>query len=314
MPKNSNKTFSLAREEYFTEKRGEGLSKTTEKTYRQHLDYFFEGCGGLDNLPINVFSKDDYLFFLIYIKNDPHKNERTRQSYCRSIKAFLNWLMDNGYIEEQFKMAIPRAQKKIKQTYTEEELKILLKDPRGCSYSVYQTWVFINFVIATGLRLSSILAIRGEDYSASEQTVTINFTKNGLPQLRRLNANLCNILNDYISTFQINDVDYLFCTSGGKQMSRRAMQDNVARYNKSLGVNKTSIHLFRHTFARKFLESGGSVVDLQRLLDHADINTTMGYARDYAIDANKTAEIFNPQEQFGITKRVKQMNRKKKMQ
>lgn len=314
MPKNCNKSFAQAREDFFREKRGEGLSKSTEQTYKQHLDYFFSCLGECNMIPVRDFSKEDYTFFLNFIRYDPKKNERTRQSYCRSIKAFLNWLMDNNYIEEEFKVAIPKAQKNIKATYTEEELKALLKDPRECSYSTYQTWVFINFVICTGLRLSSILAIQKKDYSPEEQTIIINSTKNNLPQMRRLNASMCNILNEYISVFELNEFDFLFCTSGGRQMSRRAMEDNVTRYNKACGVEKTSIHLFRHTFARKFLESGGSVVDLQRLLDHSDINTTMGYVRDYAIDVNKTAEVFNPQEQYGNTKKTKQLNRKRKMQ
>jgi len=313
MPKNSSKTFAQAKEEFFREKRGEGLSDGTAKTYKQHLDYFFNCLGNCENVEIRDFTKDDYIFFLNFIKHDPKKNERTQQTYCRSIKAFLNWLMDNNYIEESFKVTVPKAQKNIKATYTEEELKALLKDPRGCSYSEYQTWVFINFCVATGLRLSSILSIQTSDYVPSEQYVIINHTKNGQPQTRRLNSSMCNILNEYISAFELNDIDYLFCTSGGKQMSRRAMEDNVTRYNKKHGVEKTSIHLFRHTFARKFLENGGAVVDLQRLLDHSDINTTMGYVRDYAIDANKTTEIFNPQDLYANCKKNKQLNRKKKM-
>lgn len=313
MPKNSNKTFAYARSQFFREKSGEGMKDATVKTYRYHLDYFFSCLGNCENVEVKDFTKDDYIFFLNFIKGDPKKNERTRQSYCRSIKVFLNWLMENDYIEDSFKIAVPKAQKNIKATYTEQELKALLKDPRGCSYSTYQTWVFINFAIATGLRLSSMLAVMVKDYEPTEQTVIINNTKNGLPQMRHLNGSMCNILNEYIECFQLNSADYLFCTSGGGRMSTRAMQDNVVRYNKQCGVEKTSIHLFRHTFARKFLENGGSLIDLQKLLDHADINTTMGYARDYGIDVNKTIDVFNPQEQYSNVKQPKQLNRKRKM-
>lgn len=314
MPRNCNKTFAQAREDFFAEKKGAGIRESTLETYRYHLDYFFSCLADCDSAAVKLFTKDDYIFFLNFIKYDPDKNERTRQSYCRSIKAFLNWLMDNDYIEERFKVTVPKAQSNIKQTYTEQELKALLKDPRACSYSTYQTWVFINFCISTGLRLSSMLYIQKKDYEPTEQTVIVNHTKNGLPQMRWLNDYMCNILNEYIETFQLNDVDYLFCTSGGKRMSASSMQDNVRRYNHQCGVKKTSIHLFRHTFARKFLENGGSVLDLQKLLDHADINTTMKYARDYSIDVNKTTEIFNPQKEYSNVKQVKQFNRKKKMQ
>ena len=91
------------------------------------------------------------------------------------------------------------------------------------------------------------------------------------------------------------------------------MQENVKRYNKNHGIEKTSIHLFRHTFARKFLENGGNIVDLQRLLDHSNISTTMEYIKDYSIDIGKVQEVFNPQVAYGNTKRTKQFNRKRKM-
>lgn len=315
MAKNSSKTFLQAREAFFREKKGEGLKDSTLATYRIHIDYFFNSLSDCGDLPVNLFDKDDYIFFLNFIKYDESKNERTRQSYCRSIKAFLNWLMDNDYIEHSFKIAIPKAQKNVKQTYTDEEIKVLLKDPRpdACSVSTYQTWVFINFCLATGLRLSSILSIQCGDYEPSELTVVIRHTKNGEPKLCHLNSNMCNILNEYISRFELNKYDYLFFVADGKKMSSRAMEDNVRRYNHLHGIEKTSIHLFRHTFARKYLENGGAVVDLQRLLDHADINTTMGYIRDYSIDVTKTIEVFNPQKQYGNTKHEKLSNKKRKM-
>lgn len=223
--------------------------------------------------------------------------------------------MENEYIvkEKCFKVTLPKAQKQIKSTYTDEELGELLKDPRHCSYSVYQTWIFINFAIGTGLRLSSILAIQVKDYSPQEQTVIVNTTKSKQAQTRHLNPELCNLLNEYISIFELNSVDYLFCGSSGKQITVRGMQENVKRYNKNHGIEKTSIHLFRHTFARKFLENGGNIVDLQRLLDHSNISTTMEYIKDYSIDIGKVQEVFNPQVAYGNTKRTKQFNRKRKM-
>ncbi|GFI45595.1 tyrosine recombinase XerC [Lachnospiraceae bacterium] len=315
MPKNCNKTFSQARADFLMEKKGEGLSAASVKTYKQHLSYFFNCLGDCEIIPVKDFTKDDYIFFLNFIKGDEEKNERTQQSYCRTIRVFLNWLMENEYIvkEKCFKVTLPKAQKQIKSTYTDEELGELLKDPRHCSYSVYQTWIFINFAIGTGLRLSSILAIQVKDYSPQEQTVIVNTTKSKQAQTRHLNPELCNLLNEYISIFELNSVDYLFCGSSGKQITVRGMQENVKRYNKNHGIEKTSIHLFRHTFARKFLENGGNIVDLQRLLDHSNISTTMEYIKDYSIDIGKVQEVFNPQVAYGNTKRTKQFNRKKKM-
>jgi integrase/recombinase XerD len=315
MSKNCNKTFSQALASYYHEKRSTGTKDSTIATYKMHLDYFSKAFNNFSDVPCRDFSKMDYTYFLDYIGADDTKSKVTKQTYCRSVKAFLYWLMDNEYIpkENHFKVSIPKASKVIKKTYTDEELKVLLQDPRPCSYSQYQTWVFINFCIATGLRESSILSIQTKEYSSAESSVLVLETKNGNPLLVHLNTDMCNILNEYILTFELNPTDYLFCAQGGNRMSRSTIIDNVASYNTKRGVTKTSIHLFRHTFAKRFLENGGSVVDLQRLLDHADLNTTMQYIRDYAIDVKKTTEIFNPQREFTNVRKKHSINRKSKI-
>lgn len=312
MPTKKNVTMGQALASFLAEKKRYNLSENTLATYKIHLDYFFGVLKNCHDIPCRELSAVDYNLFVVTLQNDPNKNERTVQSYCRSVRAFINWLIDNEYLEDIFKAKVPKAQKVVKATYTDEELKILLKDPRECSYATYQTWVFINFCIATGLRLSSMLDIQLKDYSQTEGTVRIQNTKNNLAQVRYLNGDLKNILDEYIETLKLNSNDYLFCKSGGGRMARRSMEDNVARYNNNRGVEKTSIHLFRHTYAKNFLQSGGSVIELQRILDHADINTTMQYVRDYGIDQKRVMELYNPQAQY-TEKKVKSFNRKKKM-
>lgn len=315
MQKNCNKTFGQAMATFYHEKRSTGTKESTISTYKMHLDYFSKAFNNLLDVPCSEFSKMDYTYFLDCLNADDSKSKITKQTYCRSVKAFLYWLMDNEYItkENHFKVSIPKAQKVIKVTYTDEELKLLLQDPRPCSYSQYQTWVYINFAICTGLRESSILSIQRKEYSANDSTVIVLETKNNNALTVHLNVDMCNILNEYINIFELNETDYLFCSQGGKRMSRSTIIDNVAKYNRSRGVAKTSIHLFRHTFAKRFLENGGSVVDLQRLLDHASLETTMQYVRDYSLDVKKTVEVFNPQKQFTSVRKKNAINRKRKL-
>ncbi|MDO4304525.1 MAG: tyrosine-type recombinase/integrase [Bacillota bacterium] len=314
MPKNSNKTFGQALASYYHEKRSQGIAESTIATYQMHLEYFSNAFNNIKDVPCYEFDKMDYTYFLDCINADPQKNKTTVATYCRSVKAFLYWLMDNDYIEKPFKVQIPKAPKTIKVTYTDEELKQLLQDPRPCSYSQYQTWVYINFVIATGLRESSILSIQLKEYSPTEGTVLVKETKSGNPLYVHLNVDMCNILNEYINNFELNPTDYIFCAQGGKRMARSTIIDNVAKYNRGRGVDKTSIHLFRHTFAKRYLESGGSIVDLQKLLDHANIETTMQYVKDYSLDVKKSVEVFNPQKQFTDVRKKNAINRKRKMQ
>lgn len=93
--------------------------------------------------------------------------------------------------------------------------------------------------------------------------------------------------------------DYLFpeYEKGGK-LKERSAQDAIANYNKSRGVEKTSIHLFRHTFAKEYIMAGGNAIKLQKLLNHKNIETTMRYVNLYGADIADDLDLFNPLDNF----------------
>lgn len=72
------------------------------------------------------------------------------------------------------------------------------------------------------------------------------------------------------------------------------METAIERYNKSRGVFKTSVHLFRNGFACGWLKNGGSKEELQQLLCHKTIAMTNEYVKMYQIDLKKNFSKFNP--------------------
>ena len=77
-------------------------------------------------------------------------------------------------------------------------------------------------------------------------------TKNGKVQVVPLCSKMVSILREYMTIRKGEPEEYLFCNQYGEMLSENALRLAIAHYNRSLrGVEKTSIHLFRHTFARK---------------------------------------------------------------
>lgn len=73
------------------------------------------------------------------------------------------------------------------------------------------------------------------------------------------------------------------------------LRQSIARYNMRHGVQKTSIHLFRHTFARKYLiDCGGDAFTLQKLLGHSTLAMTKHYCAIYDADLTKNYDNFSP--------------------
>ncbi len=145
------------------------------------------------------------------MQQDPKKKDVTIASYCRSVRAFIYWLQDNHCCSE-FSMGIPKYQKEIKETYTDAELSVLLTKPneKTCSEVDYQTWVLINVIVATGLRLSSALNIKVSFYIAKDKKIYIKTTKNKKGQVAYINDEVCRTLNQYIKRFELTDSDYIF--------------------------------------------------------------------------------------------------------
>ena len=293
---NENIKTKDALEEFYQDKRTENTAESTLKTYDMHIRNFIDSNDMWD-FTTSLINKDHYQWWVEDLQEDDRKSDTTVATYCRSVRAFIYWLQENEYTDV-FPVKIPKYQKKVKRCYTDEELKTLLEKPnRNCSEVQYQTWVYINLLISTGLRLSSSLDILVKDIDFKNNVVYVDTTKNNQGLALNLNDDVIKILKKYIQLFRLSADDYLFCKGDNTRMANHTMQCNVARYNRSHGVEKTSIHLFRHTFAKNFYIQTKDVYTLCQVLGHSNISVTEGYLKDLGVSLFADT-VYNPQQQF----------------
>ena len=82
-------------------------------------------------------------------------------------------------------------------------------------------------------------------------------------------------------------------------LTENALRLAIARYNRQRGVQKTSIHMFRHTFARKYLlDCGGNAFTLQKLLGHTTLEMTKHYCAIFNTDLANGFDNLSPLEQL----------------
>lgn len=296
----SNVTLEEGYSFFVSAKRAENISGKTLSTYdlhiRSYIDYVYKDYPDLFTVLLN---DELYYSYVDYLRNSKTKKDVTITSYCRSVRAFLYWLQDN-YYSEKYSLSLPKYQKTIKRTYTDEELSILLSYRNDFTEVEYQAYVFINLICATGLRLSSALNLHVNDINFVTHELFVNYTKNNVAQMLYVNDDMINILSRYINLFRLSGDDWLFCTAQGGRLAIRTIQDNVHAYNTRLGVNKTSIHLFRHTFAKNYYKTTKDIYALSRLLNHSSIAITENYLRDLGISSADSV-AYNPQKQFNKT-------------
>ena len=157
--------------------------------------------------------------FILDLRSDNHHcNKITVNSYLRGVRVFLYYCMEMDYMPS-FKIVIPMADKKLKETYTDSELKVLLEKPdiKTCSFSKYRIWVFSNYLLATGNRISTALNLRIEDIDFMNGIIQLNQTKNRTSQLIPLSPTLSKILREYLRYRKGQPKDFVFCNSFGNQ-------------------------------------------------------------------------------------------------
>lgn len=220
-------------------------------------------------------------------------------SYLRGIRAIFYFFMDLNYMPKM-QVGLVKATKQVKPTYTDEELERLLKKPnikaKNATFSEYRNWVIINYLLATGNRVSTICNIKNENVNLTTDIIVLEKTKNRKEQAIPISRSLHNILKEYMSYREGEPQDYLFCNQSGYKFTEDALKHAISKYNKKRGVRKTSCHVFRHTFAKKWILNGGDIFRLQKLLGHSSMEMVREYVEMFGEDLQRDYNTFNPLE------------------
>ena len=291
MKTEENLTLTEAFEAFIRRCKVKNLSEESIQSYKYKVKPFIVFYG--ENTPINTINRETVDSYVLYLERETSANDITINSYLRSLKAFLYYCMEE-YGLNAFKIHLIKAEKKLKETYSDEELKRLLKRPKTSSFSEFKTWAFISYLVGTGNRISTALNLKISDIDFDEAVIYIRKTKNRKQQIIPLSSSLSSVLNSYLMIRQGDSDDYVFCSDTGAKGDKRTYQQLVHDYNFKRGVNKSSCHLFRHTFAKKWIMSGGDVFRLQKILGHSSITVTKEYLNIFDTDLNKDFEKYNP--------------------
>ncbi len=287
-----NNTVTDVFDDFISAKIASGLSPKTIKTYKGQFKTI-QNYIKLD-IPIDELTKEALQKMILNMrKKDISPN--TISSYVRTFKTFLSWCNDEGITTVKLKAY--KGIETIKETYSDEELKKLLKKPdmRKCSFSDYRSWVIINLLVNNGIRSSTVRNIKNKDVDLENLVIYLRHTKNRKSQAIPLCTELSLILKSYLKIRGGNDDDFLFSAENGTQLQEHGLKSSIARYNKKRGVSKTGVHMFRHTFAKKYLvDCGGNAFTLQRLLGHSTLEMTKHYCAIFDSDIVKNYDKFSP--------------------
>lgn len=288
-----NPTVESMIEEYIGNCEIRGLSRRTVDNYADSLDNlyaFLKANNIIDPKDLNVQVIE------AYTKNLQREGlkDNSINYHLRNISAFLKWCEDRGYLG-RIKMKLIKVDMPIKETYTQEELKILLRKPtKPKSFLDFQVWAVENFLYATGARVGVLPTIHIEDLDFKGNTITVARTKNRKGMVVPMSNSLKKVLTEFLKVRKGEPKDFLFCNAYGGATTVRALQSQIYDYNLAHNITKTSAHLFRSSFAKAYILNGGDAFRLQKLLGHSHITTTQIYVNMFSTDLQKDYDKFNP--------------------
>ena len=301
----SNKvTFEEGCNKYLDNCRQRNLREGTINHYKQSYTQFYKYFDA--NMPVENFTSDMYKQYVVFLRNTL-QNDVSINSYLRDLITTLHFLMNEGYVMP-FKMQAIKVDRTHVETYSDEELRILLQKPniKKCSFIEYQSWVMTNFLFSTGVRQRSLMNIKVKDVDFDNNVVYVNVTKNRKPLLVPINQTMAHILNEFLRYRKAKSKeDFLFCNAYGDQLVKSTCYHMLSEYNKRRGVQTTGIHRYRHTFARQWILNGGNVVSLSRLLGHSSLQITQNYINLLVSDVAKEVDTINLLDKFSTKKKIK---------
>ena len=291
-----------------------------EKTIQYYSERFAWFCDYLKKekeiVLTNQVVEDCVIDYIAYKrKSKPNLSGNTINNYLRAIRAVLYYCMDKGYTEP-FHIPMISVIRIPKKGYTKAEQQMLVKRPdiKKCTFPEYRNWVIICHLLASGNRSNTIRHIKNKDVDFEDKIIALTEVKNNEGYEMPISDEYCPILREYMKIRGGEPHDFLFCNQYGKQISEDGFKTIMYKHNKRHGVETTSIHLFRNTFAKNWLLEGGSAKKLQHALGHKSSKMVDEYARLYGRELREDFSKFTPlaklKEEIAENKKIR-MKRKR---
>lgn len=252
-------------------KRIEGCSEKTLKYYRTTIEAMTEAI----NKGVRHMQTDDLRAYLTEYQEKHGSSRVTIDNIRRILSSFFSWLEDEDHI---LKSPVRRIHKvktasNIKETYTDEELE---KMRDNCEE--LRDLAIVDMLASTGMRIGEMVLLNKADINFNERECVV-FGKGDKERVVYFDARTKIHLQNYIDSrtdentalFVTLRAPYTRITIGGIESRLRKMGEN-------LEIEKVHPHKFRRTLATLAIDKGMPIEQLQQLLGHKRIDTTLQYA------------------------------------
>lgn len=256
---------------FLSAKSVEGCSERTLNYYQTTIDNMLRDIGK----NIKAIDTDDLRNYLTNYQKVNNCSKVTIDNVRRILSSFFSWLEDEDYIVKSPIRRIHKIKtsKIIRETYSDEVIE-KLRD--GCEE--IRDLALIDFLSSTGVRVGELVRLNIENIDFENRSCIV-FGKGSKEREVYFDARTKLHLEKYLS-LRNDDNPALFVSllSPHNRLEISGVEIRLKKIGNDLDINRVHPHKFRRTLATKAIDKGMPIEQVQRLLGHAKIDTTLTYA------------------------------------
>ena len=256
---------------FIASKRVEGCSERTLNYYETTIKKLLKDI----NKDIKIITTDDLRSYLTNYQDNNNCSKVTIDNVRRILSSFFSWLEDEDYIIKSPIRRIHKIKttKVVRETYSDETLEILRDN---CIET--RDLAIIDFLSSTGVRVGELVKLNREDINFNNRSCIV-FGKGAKEREVYFDARTKLHLEKYLSERKDkNQALFVSLLKPYKRLEISGIEIRLRKMGEELELNKVHPHKFRRTLATKAIDKGMPIEQVQRLLGHAKIDTTLQYA------------------------------------
>ena len=267
----SEQSDEMLVESFIAAKRLEGCSERTLVFYKNTIEKML--CVIAKN--IKAITTEDLRGYLSEYQNSNSVSKVTIDNIRRNLSSFFSWLEDENYILKSPVRRIHRvkATTSVKETYSDEDLE-RLRD--GCTE--LRDLALIDILASTGMRVGELVRLNRADINFNERECVV-FGKGDKERVvyfdARTKIHLQNYLNERIDN---NPALFVGLKSPFDRLEIGGVETRLKKLGAAIQIEKVHPHKFRRTMATTAIDKGMPIEQVQKLLGHEKIDTTLNYA------------------------------------
>ena len=256
---------------FISAKRIEGCSEKTLAYYNKTINTMIETTGKT----VQQITTDDLRQYLTTYQTERKSSKVTIDNIRRILASFYSWLEDEDYIIKSPVRRIHKVKtaKLVKETYTDETLE-LMRD--NCDS--LRDLAIIDLLASSGMRIGEMVALNRDDINFAERECIV-FGKGNRERLVYFDARTKIHLQNYLdSRTDCNPALFVTLRSPYERLQIGGVELRLRELGRRLSIPKVHPHKFRRTLATSAIDKGMPIEQVQQLLGHQKIDTTMHYA------------------------------------